>query len=240
MKIILPMAGNGFRFYEAGYDKPKPLIDVNGKPMFVRVLENIKYGTDIHVIVRRDHVEQYNIAEEVNAACPEATVYILEGPTEGAACTVLKAVDVMSDDGFLVANCDQLMLWDKQEFFDKSFFNLAGTIMTFESDYKEPIHSYVTQDEYGYMTDLKEKVKISDTATVGVYHFGSQKKFAEAAALMMKEDDRTNGEFYLAPVYNYMTDPVKLHPIQKMIGLGTPAELDALKASEWWDRLDEL
>ena len=112
--------------------------------------------------------------------------------------------------------------------------------MTFESDYKEAIHSYVTQDEYGYMTELKEKVKISNTATVGVYHFGSQKKFAEAAALMMKEDDRTNGEFYLAPVYNYMTDPVKLHPIQKMIGLGTPAELDALKASEWWDRLDEL
>ena len=61
MKIILPMAGNGSRFFEAGYDKLKPLIDIKGKPMFVRVLDNILYGTDIHIIIRKDHVDEYKL-----------------------------------------------------------------------------------------------------------------------------------------------------------------------------------
>lgn len=238
MKIILPMAGNGSRFFEAGYDKLKPLIDIKGKPMFVRVLENIKYGTDIHVIVRRDHVDEYNIDKMITEACPDAVVYILEEPTEGAACTVLHAVDPESDEGFLVANCDQLMVWDKELFFTDT--GLESTIMTFIPNHDKPIHSYVTVDDHGYVTQLAEKEMISHLATVGVYHFASQKKFAKGAALMMAMDDRTNGEFYLAPVYNYLTDPIKTHLVEEFLGLGTPEELEALKQSIWWERLDDL
>ena len=93
MKIILPMAGNGSRFFEAGYDKLKPLIDVKGKPMFVRVLDNILYGTDVHIIIRKDHVDEYKLHELIREACPEARIYILDRPTEGAACTVMHAID---------------------------------------------------------------------------------------------------------------------------------------------------
>lgn len=236
------MAGNGSRFFEAGYDKLKPLIDIKGKPMFSRVIHNISCGedVDVHVIVRRDHVEKYNLAEEITAACPDATVMILEGPTQGAACTVLKAVDMFSDEPFFVANCDQLMDWDKSSFYDNKFLSSGGTILTFMSDNPKPLHSYVTRDEFGFMVELAEKRKISDEATVGVYVFGSQKKFAAACAKMIDADDRTNGEFYLAPVYNYMEGLVNLYKIDNFLGLGTPEELEELKASEWWDKLDDL
>ena len=88
------MAGNGSRFFEAGYDKLKPLIDIKGKPMFVRVLDNILYGTDIHIIIRKDHVDEYKLDQLIREACPEAKIYVLDKPTEGAACTVMHAIDI--------------------------------------------------------------------------------------------------------------------------------------------------
>lgn len=238
MKIILPMAGNGQRFIDAGYSNPKPLIDIDGKPMFVRVLENIKYGTDVHVIVRRDHVEENNIDTHIKEACPDATVHVLHEPTEGAACTVLEAINPYSNDGFLVANCDQLMVWNKSDFFEAD--NTEGTIFTFIPDHDKPIHSYVKVDNSGYITELAEKKMISNIATVGVYHFASEKRFFKAAHKMMDANDRTNGEFYLAPVYNYLDEKVKEYRVDKFLGMGTPEELAQFKNSEWWSRLSEL
>ena len=231
LKLIMPMAGNGQRFFDAGYDLPKPLIDVKGKPMFVRVLENIKYGTDIHVIVRKDHIEQYNIDTKIKEHCPEATVHVINEPNEGACCTVLEAVDPDSDAPFLVANCDQLMVWDKKKFYTPggNYPGVAGgTIMTFYPNHDKPIHSYVKLDITGrYVIQLAEKEMISNIATTGVYHFGSQKKFVQAANHMMKMNDRTNNEFYLAPVYNYILEPVKVYMVDEFIGMGTPEELKA-------------
>lgn len=238
MKIILPMAGNGQRFIDAGYKLPKPLIDIQGKPMFIRVLENIEYGTDIHVIVRCEHIDMYAIDNLIKDASPDATIHVLDAPTEGAACTVLEAINPESDDGFLVANCDQLMLWNKSHFFEQD--NAEGTIFTFIPDHDKPIHSYVIVDDNGYITELAEKKMISNIATVGVYHFASEKKFAEAAQRMFNADDRTNGEFYLAPVYNYLEGKTKEYRVEKFLGMGTPEELESLKKSDWWNRIENL
>jgi len=238
MKIILPMAGNGQRFIDAGYKLPKPLIDIQGKPMFVRVLENIEYGTDIHIIVRREHIDTYAIDNLIKDASPSATVHVLDTITEGAACTVLEAINPESDSGFLVANCDQLMLWNKSHFFKQD--NTEGTIFTFIPDHDKPIHSYVTVDDNGYVTELAEKKMISNIATVGVYHFASEKKFAKAAQRMFDADDRTNGEFYLAPVYNYLEGNVREYRVEKFLGMGTPEELESLKKTEWWSKVDSL
>lgn len=240
MKIILPMAGNGQRFIDAGYLSPKPLIDVQGKPMFVRVLENIKYGTDVHVIVQREHVKKYDIDLLIKGACPGVTIHILEEPNEGAACTVLEAIDQESDEGFLVANCDQLMSWDKSSFFEQDEVLGGGTIFTFIPDHDKPIHSYVKVDQDGFITELAEKKMISNIATVGVYYFPNQKDFVEAAQKMFDANDRTNGEYYLAPVYNYLSCKIKEYRVDKFIGMGTPEELDSLKQSEWWDRINHL
>ena len=239
MKIILPMAGNGSRFFEAGYDQLKPLIDVNGKPMFVRVLENIKHGTDVHVIIRQEHDVKYNLAHRIYKSCPTATVHVLTEETDGAATTVMKAIDGESLTGFLVANCDQLMVWDKDNFYT-NLNGSAGCILTFIPNHDKPIHSYVTLDSDGCVTELAEKRMISNIATVGVYYFKSQMSFKVAYRRMVQANDRTNGEFYLAPVYNYLQDRITTYQVDEFLGLGTPEELDQLKKSKWWDRLDEI
>jgi len=232
MKLVLPMAGNGQRFFDEGYHVPKPIIDIKGKPMFQHVVENIGLTDDIICVVRKDHVVDYNIDSHIRTLYPDAEIKVLDQETEGAACTVMEAVQSLKDQPFLVANCDQIMTWDKTGYNENSKQYPGGMIHTFIPNHQIPKHSYVKLDEDGKLLELKEKEIISNIATVGVYQFGSVHKFLIAVDDMMTANDRTNNEFYLAPVYNYLKDPVGTWLVDEMIGMGTPDEL-----KENWNKI---
>src|SRR5210317_1168900 len=243
MKVILPMAGNGQRFFDAGYDLPKPLIDIKGKPMFARVIENLWVNNaELTCIVRQDHVNDYEIDKRILEHYPDANIIIIPGTTEGAACTVRLATNVLGGEPMIVANCDQLMRWDPKEFYEKIDTNLypGGLIPVFTPNHNEPKHSYCEIDKYGNLLQLKEKEIISDIATVGVYYFSDESKWIKAHEKQMDANDRTNNEFYLAPTYNYIEENVGVFRVKKMIGMGTPEELNDLKNSEYWDKLEDL
>lgn len=243
MKLILPMAGNGQRFFDAGYDLPKPLIDIKGKPMFARVIENLWVNNpELTCIVRQDHVNDYEIDKRILEHYPDANIIIIPGTTEGAACTVRLATNVLGGEPMIVANCDQLMRWDPKEFYEKIETNLypGGLIPVFTPNHNEPKHSYCEVDKYGNLLQLKEKEIISDIATVGVYYFGDESKWIKAHEKQMDANDRTNNEFYLAPTYNYLEENVGIHRIDEMIGMGTPEELNEFKNSIWWEQIESL
>ena len=243
MKLILPMAGNGQRFFDAGYDLPKPLIDIKGKPMFARVIENLWVNNaQLTCIVRQDHVNDYEIDKRILEHYPDANIIIIPGTTEGAACTVRLATNVLGGEPMIVANCDQLMRWDPKEFYEKIDTNLypGGLIPVFTPNHNEPKHSYCEVDKYGNLLQLREKVIISDIATVGVYYFGDECKWIKAHEKQMAANDRTNNEFYLAPTYNYLEENVGIHRIDEMIGMGTPEELNEFKNSIWWEQIESL
>ena len=243
MKVILPMAGNGQRFFDAGYDLPKPLIDIKGKPMFARVIENLWVNNaELTCIVRQDHVNDYEIDKRILEHYPNANIIIIPGTTEGAACTVRLATNVLGGEPMIVANCDQLMRWDPKEFYEKIDTNLypGGLIPVFKPNHNEPKHSYCEVDKYGNLLQLKEKEIISDIATVGVYYFGDESKWIKAHEKQMDANDRTNNEFYLAPTYNYLEENVGIHRIDEMIGMGTPEELNEFKNSIWWEQIESL
>jgi len=243
MKLILPMAGNGQRFFDAGYDLPKPLIDIKGKPMFARVIENLWVNNpELTCIVRQDHVNNYEIDKRILEHYPDANIIIIPGTTEGAACTVRLATNVLGGEPMIVANCDQLMRWDPKEFYEKIDTNLypGGLIPVFTPNHNEPKHSYCEVDKYGNLLQLKEKEIISDIATVGVYYFGDESKWIKAHEKQMEANDRTNNEFYLAPTYNYLEENVGIHRIDEMIGMGTPEELNEFKNSIWWEQIESL
>lgn len=239
MKLVIPMCGNSQRFFDAGYLLPKPLLDIQGFPMFFQVTRNIKVATSLTYIVRRDHDEQFGLKKTILTWQPGAKVIVLPGPTEGAACTVLEAIKD-TDQELLIANSDQLMVWDPIDFYNKRTQYAGGTVLTFTPQTEEPKHSYAQLDENGHVIRIAEKEKISNIATVGVYYFRSEKQFKTAAEAMISADDRTNNEFYLAPAYNYIDEPIGTYHIDKMLGMGTPAELDELKASEWWDKIGKF
>ena len=232
INIVIPMAGAGSRFAKAGYTKPKPFIDVLGKPMICHVLDNLKMPQARFILlVRAEHYE--NERETINWITKHyySEVVLIDKLTEGAACTVLHAHRLINDDTpLLIANSDQIVDMDIEDYIDDSDNrNLDGSVLCFEDN--DTKWSYAKLDENGMITMIREKEVISEHATVGIYYFKRGRDFVENAIDMFVRNERVNNEFYVAPVYNYAIEKggkFGIYSIDKtqMHGIGTPADLD--------------
>ena len=235
VNVVIPAAGQGKRFAEVGYQHPKPLIDVEGRPMIELVLENFRGVGRPIVLLQERHVEQYCADALLESLAPDSVTVGVDGLTEGAACTVLLAEPHIDNGNELVlANSDQVVDVSiaafVQEMRDR---NADGGILTFKSD--EPKWSYARTDENGRVTEVAEKVVISDQATVGIYYFRHGSDFVRFAKQMIAKDIRVNGEFYVCPVFNQLIQAgrdVYVSEIaqSQMHGLGTPEDLETFLA----------
>jgi dTDP-glucose pyrophosphorylase len=228
MNILIPMAGAGSRFQQAGYTFPKPLIDVEGKPMIQVVVENLNIDATFIYVVQKSHRAQYNLDTLLNLITPGCKIVEVDGLTEGAACTTLLAKEhINNDEPLLMANSDQFVEWDSNEFMYKmNEQKVDGGILTFKATH--PKWSFAKVDEYGYVTEVQEKNPISDIATVGVYYWAKGSDYVKYAEQMIDKNIRTNNEFYVCPVYNEGIGDgkkFKTFNIEKMWGLGTPEDL---------------
>tara|TARA_R110001583_G_scaffold111063_2_gene260142 strand:+ start:18380 stop:19120 length:741 start_codon:yes stop_codon:yes gene_type:complete len=234
INIVIPMAGAGSRFSEAGYEKPKPFIDVGGKPMIQRVLENLKYPEARYILVaQKDHLEKEK--DLVSRIEKEFNVYFIpiENITEGTACTVLYARKFIDNDKpLLIANSDQIVDMDIAMLIDDCKTKGSdGSILTFIDKYKDSKWSFAKINENGFVTEVREKAVISEYATVGIYLYSKGSTFVDAAIDMIVENDRVNGEFYTCPTYNYAIKEKNLISIyniepEQMHGIGTPNDLN--------------
>ena len=233
MNIVIPMAGRGSRFEKAGFNKPKPFIDVLGKPMISRVIENLYYpNAKYYLIARKEHLAFEKELVEFIKASFNAEFIEIDSETEGTACTVLFARRFINNNQpLIIANSDQLIDVSIEGFIDDCFSkSLDGSILCFKDILKNPKWSFVKTGEDGTLIEVKEKVPISDLATVGIYLFSKGSIFVNAAIDMIVRNERVNNEFYTCPVYNYaIADNYQfgsyLIPQSAMHGLGTPKDL---------------
>jgi HAD superfamily hydrolase (TIGR01509 family) len=229
MNVLIPMAGNGSRFAQAGYTFPKPLIEVHGKPMIQVVVENIAVDANFIFVVQKSHREKYNLDSMLSLICPGCKIVEVDGVTEGAACTVLLAKQFIdNDEPLVIANSDQFIEWNSLEFFYKmNEQNLDAGIVSFKATH--PKWSYAKVDDSGFVTEVAEKNPISDIATVGVYYWKQGRDFVKYAESMISKDIRVNNEFYVCPVFNEaILDGLKIKTfdVPKMWGIGTPEDLN--------------
>ena len=195
------MAGRGSRFEEQGYTDKKPFIDVNGKPMIHRVIENLGMEFDKEymfiLICLQEDFDKYDFTEfEKVIGHNSYDVVILDDVTEGAAQTVLTAKDLINDDTPLMTmNSDQLVEWDVVDLFEdcKRFDALIPCFYGEGNAW-----SYARCGQDGYVEEVAE------------------------------DNSRTNGEFYVAPVYNWAIKDGKkigVFMVDKLHSLGTPEDL---------------
>lgn len=228
------MAGMGSRFSDAGYLNPKPFIDVNGLPMIEQVLKNLSTNNARFILIaREEHAEEFRSTLLELKSRYNLEIVALSKMTEGTACTVLKARKFINNDHPLViANCDQLVDMSFVDFIkDAEERKLDGSILTFVDSERNPKWSFAKLDSSELVTEVKEKVAISEYATIGIYYFKKGKFFVNSAIDMIVDNDRVNNEFYTCPAYNYMIkDDAKVGiyniPEENMHGLGTPDDLN--------------
>ncbi len=229
LTVLIPMAGAGSRFSQAGYTFPKPLIEVRNKAMIQVVVENLNIDANYIFVVQKKHREKYSLDAMLSLIAPNCKIVEVDGMTEGAACTALLAKDLIDNEKPLFfANSDQFVEWDSNEFFYKMNESKAdGGIVTFKATH--PKWSFAELDDSGYVTKVAEKNPISDNATVGFYYWKKGSDFVRFAESMIEKDIRTNNEFYVCPVFNEAIQEklqIKSFEVEGMWGLGTPEDLD--------------
>lgn len=204
MNIVIPMAGLGSRF--PNHKLPKPLIDVNQKPMIQAAIDSLGIDGKLIFIVRKQHVTEYNI-DKLLKNLYECEIISIDELTEGPACTALLAKEFINNsEPLIISNCDQIMHWDKNSF--KSFckhYPKDGFVVTYYANTIK--NSYAKLDKLGNVIEIKEKEIISNISLNGIHFWKCGRYFIESVTSMIANNQRApNGEFYIGPSYNQMID----------------------------------
>lgn len=234
VQLVIPMAGEGRRFSDAGYKSPKPLLEIDGRPMFELVIRNlIVPAVDRVVLLSRD---EWYLSASVTSLSSALGIPIsnisVSGTTDGPAGTVELAAPVLDLDApVVVANSDQYVSGDLSGFYQAIEAGAPGVILAMQDD--DPKWSYVRVDGKGNAVELREKVVISPLATVGIYAFSSVRLMLDAFRDMRDRRDMTNSEYYVAPSYRYLIEQgaevrvIDLGPIgDVMHGMGIPEDYE--------------
>ena len=226
---LIPMAGGASRFADAGYIFPKPLIEIDKKPMIQWVVESLNIKANYIFIIQKEHQKKYNIKSVLQILKPNCKIVELDSITEGAACTTLLAKKFINNNNpLIIANSDQYVEWNSA----KSIYNfisqkLDGAILTFKAIH--PKWSYAKCDKNDFVEEVAEKKVISNNATVGVYYWNRGSEYVKYAEQMIKKNIRVGKEFYVCPVFNEAIKDkkkIKIEEVKNMWGLGTPEDLN--------------
>lgn len=233
LQVLMPMGGLGQRFRDAGIDTPKPLIDVNGMPMFKKALASYDSypGEKRHIfVIRKDTDDEYGLANQIKEILPDAKIKILDHNTRGAVETCLVAEEFIDPDlPLVIMDCD--IAFDAGNYFELTQEaiqnnNYDGLLLSFDSD--KPRYSYAEVDERGMVIRTAEKVVISNNALMGAYFFTHAKSFLDAAhQLMSNEISESMKEYYVSLIYNILIENNRRIGLAKgtFYCFGTPEEL---------------
>ena len=256
MNIIIPMAGAGKRFTDAGYKIHKPAIPTlerrTGSPYPMVVcavmdLPNVEDDGANVIFIDRDFHKTDGVEDAIKEHYPKARFITVDRLTEGQACTCLLAKDFINNEQpLLIAGCDNGMVTDEEKF-QKERQNADMLVFTYrhnEAVLKNPnAYGWIVVDNENYVTDVSIKKAISDNplndhAVVATFYFRHGADFVAAAERMIYANDRINGEFYVDEVARHalnMGMTVKAFEIERYIGWGTPNDYEEYMATlRYW------
>lgn len=232
LNIVIPMAGLGSRFQQAGYTVPKPLIEVRGRPMYAWAADSLplEFATRLIFILLASQPEFPQLREDIRRRYARHNPIVLEVPalTAGQAITVLRAKE-------FIANAEPLLIHNADTAFtiDPTWAQLAwrqdcdGALLVFPSDEKRWSYSRTGAD--GWVTEVREKEVISPWASTGTYWFRRGTDFVRLAETRVQTGRKEAAEYYVGPLYNDLIAAgarVKNFAIEKLYCFGTPEDYE--------------
>lgn len=235
---LIPLAGAGQRFENKGFNLPKPLIDINGKPMFVRAAEALPRADKYIFICLLKHIKKYSIDKIIKLYFPNSETFVLKRKTSGQAMSCLKATKLINDNDILtIGSCDYSMTYNLKNF-KRNLKSSDLVIWTFKDKKiikKNPkMYGYVKIDKRGFASRVTCKKKISgspwnDHTIIGTFTFKKAKYFIHFANKLIKNNLRVNNEFYIDSIADLFVKSgfkVKVNLVKKYFGWGTPMDLN--------------
>jgi NDP-sugar pyrophosphorylase family protein len=232
--FLIPMAGLGKRFADAGYTTPKPLLSM-GKETMIEVVIKRVFHKDLHFIfvVNKTQINPKDLAEKVGNITKDFEIIEIDHVPQGSAMSCMKAEKLVNNDSPLFIGDSDMIIEDFnfqkfQEFCD--FHSPDGVIGTFFS--QSPKNCYIKINEKNEVVEAKEKVVISNISTNGLCYWKHGKYFVDAANKMVADGNTTNNEFYVGPSYAYMfKNGMKVMPyhFNMHFPVGTPEDYENYK-----------
>lgn len=243
---LMPMAGAGKRFVEADYTSPKPLIDVNGFPMFFQAGRYLSESEKQIFVCLAEHLEKYPVEHTIKKYYPGAKIVALNQLSRGQACSCeIGLEDEDLDAPLMIASCDNGMLWRKEELdelleqrdVDVIVWSFRGSA----SAANPQMYGWIKADAAGDVSGVSVKVPISaepvkDHAVTGAFYFRRARYFLEAIQSLYQKNVTVNGEFYVDSCVDEcvkLKKKVKVLETTHYIGWGTPNDL---KTYEYWQQ----
>lgn len=233
MTVVIPAAGLGQRFQDAGFSFKKPLISIpnmGGKTMIQVVVENLKLEANYIFIVLKEDYEKYNLGHFLRVICPGCEVIQSDGLSGGSAETVLLARQFLENNSnpVLLANSDQFFTPEgvSEFLYAAQEKDCDASVLTFKSS--NPKFSYCKVGEGGLVVEVAEKTVISEHANVGIFYHKRASDCVKYIEEMIRAGCKVNGESYYSPMLNFAIkngQKVIIHEIDTCWCLGDPESL---------------
>ena len=235
--IVIPMAGHGKRFKNTGITKPKFMIEVESKTLFEWSLDSlpIEISRKIIFVCLEKHEKEFSVGKFIkntmNQKYPKINYELvyLEKTTRGQVETVLHAKQLIySESSLIIYNIDTHFISTrlKSKILTLKNQNIDGILGCFTSNNENL--SFVELNEEGFVKRVKEKEKISNLASTGLYVFSNGKQFIETAETMIKNDILIKDEFFVSEIYNILLksgNKFEIDIAEEFIPFGTPEDI---------------
>ena len=201
VSVIILAAG---RSHDEAAQPPPLLSERNGSLLIEQIFRQIDFKADTTLVLQREQAKRERIDSVISILCPQANTVLATGPTSGAACSALLAINHIEPDS-------ELLLLNANEFADvdaaaviESFRARtldAGTIV-FPS--LHPRYCYARLDDEGMVEEVSEKRPISRNAVAGFFWWRRGGDFIDCATEMIRTRNEVDGQFYICPTLNEM------------------------------------
>jgi len=241
MKVVIPMSGLGSRFVKAGYQYPKPLIEVHGRPIIEYVIDMFPGEIDFIFICRNEHLETTHMRQTLEKLMPTGKIVGIPGHKLGPNYAVLQVKELIDDNEPVIVNyCDYYMEWDYADFKKTVFENKCdGAIPCYTGFHPHllPAHNFYAGcnvDEHQFLTEIREKYSFTEDKTksnhsAGMYYFAKGAYIKKYFQQQIDQNVSLNGEFYTSLVYNLLVqDGLKIYVYNKIPHFcqwGTPEDM---------------
>ncbi len=239
MQIVIPMSGKGERFRKVGYEEPKPLIEVNGKPIIAHIIDLFPSEKDLIFICDKEHLEKTSMREIIKKYCPYGKIVPIESHNLGPVYAVSKAFNFIKDNEPIIVNyADFSCYWNYKHF--KNWLekvNPDGCIPAYRGFHPHSLagNNYAFMKvKNGWINEIKEKEsftnnKMEEYASSGTYYFSKGSLLKRFFNETISRKLLVNNEYYCSVVYNLMVDAalsVAVYELQHFMQWGTPEDLN--------------
>ena len=240
MQVVIPMSGFGERFRQWGYQVPKPLIEIEGKPVIAHVVDMFPGETDFTFICSQEHLDHpgYGMEAILRGLCPTGRIVGIAPHKLGPVHAVLQIERLLDPERPVTVNyCDFTCFWDWRHF--RHFVataGCAGAIPAYRGFHPHSLgstnYAYM-RESLGWVQDIQEKQPYTDDrmqeyASSGTYYFASGRILSEAFHAVVAQDLSVGGEYYVSLAYKPMLARglgVAVYPLQHFMQWGTPQDV---------------